>query len=36
MTSARLNSIIKLFETCRYKHDLYTVFGDWCNALPSP
>lgn len=32
MTSARLNSIIKLFETCRYKHDLYTVFGDWCEC----
>ncbi|CAK7261683.1 MULTISPECIES: N-6 DNA methylase [unclassified Shinella] len=32
MTSPRLNSIVKLFETCRYKHDLYTVFGDWCEC----
>ena len=35
MSSPRLNSIVKLFETCRYKHDLYTVFGDWseCSAI---
>jgi hypothetical protein len=32
MTSPRLNSIVKLFETCRYKHDLYSVFGDWCEC----
>ena len=32
MTSSRLNSIAKLFETCRYKHDLYAVFGDWCEC----
>lgn len=32
MTSPRLKSIVKLFETCRYKHDLYTVFGDWCEC----
>ncbi|MGQ3212346.1 N-6 DNA methylase [Shinella sp.] len=32
MTSPRLNPIVKLFETCRYKHDLYTVFGDWCEC----
>lgn len=32
MTSLRLHSIVKLFETCRYKHDLYTVFGDWCEC----
>ncbi|MBP1848323.1 hypothetical protein J2046_006614 [Rhizobium petrolearium] len=32
MTSARLNSIVNLFESCRYKHDLYTVFGDWCEC----
>lgn len=32
MTSPRLNAIVKLFETCRYKHDLYTVFGDWCEC----
>jgi hypothetical protein len=30
MNSPRLKSIVKLFESCRYKHDLYTVFGDWC------
>lgn len=32
MTSPRLNSIVKLFETCRYKHDFYTVFSDWCES----
>jgi len=32
MTSPRLKSIVKLFETCRYKHDLYTVFGNWCEC----
>ncbi|MCW5712819.1 class I SAM-dependent methyltransferase (plasmid) [Shinella yambaruensis] len=32
MTSPRLKSMVKLFETCRYKHDLYTVFGDWCEC----
>ncbi len=24
--------IMKLFERARYKHDLYTVFGDWCEC----
>ena len=32
MTSPRLKSIVKLFESCRYKHDLYTVFADWCEC----
>lgn len=32
MTSPRLKSIVKLFESCRYKHDLYTVFSDWCEC----
>lgn len=32
MNSPRLKSIVKLFESCRYKHDLYTVFGDWCET----
>lgn len=32
MNSPRLKSIVKLFESCRYKHDLYTVFGDWCEC----
>ncbi|MFB9952547.1 N-6 DNA methylase [Rhizobium puerariae] len=32
MNSSRLKSIVKLFESCRYKHDLYTVFGDWCEC----
>lgn len=32
MTSPRLKSIVKLFESCRYRHDLYTVFGDWCEC----
>ncbi|WP_434712964.1 class I SAM-dependent methyltransferase [Rhizobium sp. YTUHZ045] len=21
---------MKLFESCRYRHDLYTIFSDWC------
>ncbi|MBY3349089.1 N-6 DNA methylase [Rhizobium laguerreae] len=32
MNSPRLKSIVKLFESCRYSHDLYTVFGDWCDC----
>ncbi|WP_143541370.1 N-6 DNA methylase [Rhizobium anhuiense] len=32
MNSPRLKSIVKLFESCRYSHDLYTVFGDWCEC----
>lgn len=32
MRSTGLNAIVKLFETCRYKHDLYSVFGDWCEC----
>lgn len=27
-----ITSIVKLFESARYKHDLYTVFGDWCEC----
>ncbi|MCV9960764.1 class I SAM-dependent methyltransferase [Pararhizobium sp. BT-229] len=23
---------MKLFESCRYRHDLYTVFSDWCEC----
>lgn len=30
--SKRADNIIKLFERCRYKHDLYTVFSDWCEC----
>ncbi len=25
-------SIVKLFQAMRYSHDLYTVFGDWCEC----
>lgn len=32
MNSPRLKSIVKLFESCRYSHDLYTIFGDWCEC----
>lgn len=32
MTNSRLKTIVKLFETCRYKHDLYSVFSDWCEC----
>lgn len=30
MSGQHLKSIVKLFESCRYRHDLYTVFSDWC------
>lgn len=30
MSTQHLKSIVKLFESCRYRHDLYTVFSDWC------
>lgn len=30
--STHLKSIVKLFQSFRYKHDLYTVFGDWCEC----
>lgn len=32
MKTERLKTIVKLFETCRYKHDLYAVFSDWCEC----
>jgi len=32
MNNSHLKSIVRLFETCRYKHDLYTVFSDWCEC----
>ncbi|MBX5253351.1 class I SAM-dependent methyltransferase [Rhizobium sp. NLR4b] len=32
MTTPHLKSIVKLFESCRYRHDLYTVFSDWCEC----
>ncbi|WP_202800426.1 hypothetical protein [Sinorhizobium fredii] len=32
MNSPHLKSIVKLFENCRYSHDLYVVFGDWCEC----
>ena len=32
MSNSRLKSIIRLFETCRYTHDLYSVFSDWCEC----
>lgn len=32
MASPHLKSIVKLFETCRYRHDIYTVFTDWCEC----
>ncbi len=30
MVHLHLKSIVKLFESCRYRHDLYTLFSDWC------
>jgi hypothetical protein len=32
MSTRHLKSIVKLFESCRYRHDLYTVFSDWCEC----
>lgn len=32
MNNPRLKTIVKLFETCRYSHDLYSVFSDWCEC----
>ena len=32
MNNSRLTTIVKLFENCRYKHDLYSVFSDWCEC----
>nr|WP_181377295.1 N-6 DNA methylase [Ochrobactrum sp. LM19]AJW29949.1 methyltransferase [Ochrobactrum sp. LM19] len=35
MQSPHIKAIVKLFETFRYKHDLYGVFSDWnqCAAI---
>ena len=30
MNNPHLNNIVKLFDSCRYRHDLYSVFSDWC------
>ncbi|WP_207900507.1 class I SAM-dependent methyltransferase [Shinella sp. JR1-6] len=30
MSTQHLKTISKLFESLRYRHDLYTVFSDWC------
>ncbi|WP_349962908.1 N-6 DNA methylase [Rhizobium sp. ZPR3] len=32
MNNSRLKTIVKLFETCRYSQDLYSVFSDWCEC----
>ncbi|NEI71020.1 N-6 DNA methylase [Rhizobium lusitanum] len=32
MSNPHLQSIIKLFESLRYRHDLYGVFSDWCEC----
>lgn len=32
MANQHLASIVKLFETCRYRHDIYQVFSDWCEC----
>ena len=32
MSSSHVSIIVKLFEKCRYKHDLYAVFSDWCQC----
>lgn len=31
-TTNRVQAITKLFQGCRYEHDLYTVFSDWCEC----
>lgn len=30
MSTQHLKTISKLFQSLRYRHDLYTVFSDWC------
>ncbi|QIO64801.1 N-6 DNA methylase [Rhizobium leguminosarum] len=32
MPPQHLKSIVQLFESCRYRHDVYTVFSDWCEC----
>ncbi|PRA81791.1 restriction endonuclease subunit M [Ochrobactrum sp. MYb29] len=32
MQSPHIKAIVKLFESFRYKHDLYGVFSDWCEC----
>lgn len=32
MESSHIKAIVKLFESFRYKHDLYGVFSDWCEC----
>lgn len=32
VSNPHVSTIVKLFEKCRYKHDLYTVFSDWCQC----
>ncbi len=32
MHNQHLKSIVKLFDSCRYRHDIYTVFSDWCEC----
>jgi type I restriction-modification system DNA methylase subunit len=32
MSNSHVSAIVKLFEKCRYKHDIYTVFSDWCQC----
>ncbi|NTE89023.1 hypothetical protein [Agrobacterium rubi] len=31
-TTYRVQAITNLFQGCRYKHDLYIVFSDWCKC----
>lgn len=32
MGDRSLKAIVKLFESCRYRHDIYTLFSDWCEC----
>ncbi len=32
MENKHLKAIVKLFSAFRYKHDLYSVFSDWCEC----
>lgn len=32
MENKHLKAIVKLFNAFRYKHDLYSVFSDWCEC----
>lgn len=32
MNNPHVKNIIKLFESCRFRHDIYALFSDWCEC----